>query len=256
MALDFTGSTRRLDCGSGASLDNLDIGTRLVWAYPTDVTATPPPHFMDKRGAGSTWRAFYMNTAVSAGQLAFQVARATAGLNARSAAGFVTVNEWQCLAAVYNVNGVDGDQRLYRGTLVSTLAEAPSYVTQSVGNGASGDDSAGTQTVGNVTGIDNFNLDGLIAVVGIWNRVLSLNELIAQQYRPRMTDGCVLLMHVGYHGTGTQVDYSGNGNHGTVTGATLADHVPLGPPFGWVSGWRGAFKRGTILRQMMAHEAA
>ena len=38
---------------------------------------------------------------------------------------------------------------------------------------------------------------------------------------------------------GTQPDWSGNGNSGAVTGATVADHVPLGPPFGFDPEWQG-----------------
>jgi hypothetical protein len=50
---------------------------------------------------------------------------------------------------------------------------------------------------------------------------------------PRPIAGCVGFWHLGANGVGTQPDWSGNANAGTVTGATVSDHVPLGPWFGY-----------------------
>ena len=36
---------------------------------------------------------------------------------------------------------------------------------------------------------------------------------------------------LGYNGTGTQPDWSGNANSCTVSGATLSNHAPIGAPF-------------------------
>jgi hypothetical protein len=80
--------------------------------------------------------------------------------------------------------------------------------------------------VGNNSG-DDKELGGRLAWLAIWNRQLSYNELLAQQYNPHVTQGCVLFCHYGLYNLGTQLDLSGAGNHGQVTGATVAGHVPL-----------------------------
>jgi len=69
-------------------------------------------------------------------------------------------------------------------------------------------------------------------------RRLTLGELQQLQFAPlgacNVTNTELLFE---YHGTGTQADYSGNGSNGTVTSATVADHVGLGPSFGFDPGW-------------------
>jgi len=66
-----------------------------------------------------------------------------------------------------------------------------------------------------------------------FDRALSLGEIRSLQFHPRVLSGCVLYSHYGFNGTGTQPDWSGKGNSGTVTGATVSNHVPLGSPFGF-----------------------
>ena len=100
---------------------------------------------------------------------------------------------------------------------------------RTVGSGTYGSDAAEDACIGNKAN-DGTPFIGRIAVTLLWNRALTLGELIDQQYNPHATSGCV-----GYwwlHGTGTQPDLSGNANTGTVTGCAVADHVPLRPPFG------------------------
>ena len=50
-------------------------------------------------------------------------------------------------------------------------------------------------------------------------------EIEAQRLYPQRTSGNVMFVLTGENGTSTQWDLSGNGNNGTVTGATPA----LGP---------------------------
>jgi hypothetical protein len=66
------------------------------------------------------------------------------------------------------------------------------------------------------------------AILALFNRVLLLPEIQAWQYRPRNLSGCVGFWRLGSNGTATQPDFSGNGNSGTVTGATVAEDPPLG----------------------------
>jgi hypothetical protein len=82
--------------------------------------------------------------------------------------------------------------------------------------------------IGRSQGANNVYFDGLINEVSIWENALSQEEI--QYYmncNPTGTEEGL----VGYwnfnEGTGDTVyDYSGNGNHGTIYGATYSDDVP------------------------------
>lgn len=61
--------------------------------------------------------------------------------------------------------------------------------------------------------------DSVIAMTAVFNRVLGIPEIVSLQFNPFSNKG-VLLTLPGDNNTGTQWDLSGNGNNGTVTGAT------------------------------------
>ncbi len=72
---------------------------------------------------------------------------------------------------------------------------------------------------------------GRVACVWAWPGVaLTLGQLQAIQHKTVPTvAGCEYFSH--WH-AGQAADWSGQGNNGTITGATQVDHVPLGPQFG------------------------
>lgn len=229
MGLTFAAATTdKVDVGSGATLDNLSPGTIITWCYPTDV-GTYNRRIAVKQG---TQPLAFLVADTAAGDLVLFYSRATTVLKVRTGTGVITVDNWQCLAATWDAAGVAADQKLYRGTLTTSLAEL-TYAEQGVGAGAH-DDAAAVLVLGNRAGLSTPFI-GRLAWVGIWNRALPLGELLDQQFHPHVTSGCVGFWHLGFAGTGTQPDWSGNGNAGTVTGATVGAHVPLGPVFGFDS---------------------
>lgn len=229
MALSFPNATDRVECGSNAVLDNLTKGTYAAWIYPNGITSDS--RIVQKGLAASGIRNMGIDGASGAGKLYVYAYRPTIVLMI-SSTGLVTDTTWQFVAGTFDSTLTDNDQHLYRGTLTSAVTEAATYSARTVGSGALGDNSATNQSIGNRAPAGAYPFLGVIAWVGIWNRQLSLGELQAQQFRPHVTSGCVLFMHLGYAGTGTQPDWSGNGNNGTVTGATVSAHVPLRPVFG------------------------
>lgn len=223
-ALTFSGSADKLNCGSGSSLDDLNTATVLVWVYPTSLD-TAPRRIAHKGLLGSGFRILSLGT--TAGEFRVAVERATVSLTADSTGAPVTTNAWQFLGGQWNTGGGDTDQKLFHGTLTTVVAEV-SYSSRTAGSGAPISNASADQIIGNQSNNGN-PFPGRIAWMGIWNRVLTLQEIRAQQFRPfcKSTDGCVLFVHLGWAGTGTQPDLSGNGNNCTVTGATVADHAPL-----------------------------
>ena len=140
----------------------------------------------------------------------------------------MTLNVWNFVAGCEDT-GVAG--HVYTGSLTVSAVER-AYGVSVLGTGTQFDDSSNSLVVGNKHAATfNQAFNGRIAFAGIWNRALSLGEIKDQQFYPHKTSGCVLFLHLGFTGTGTQPDWSGNANAGTVTGATVDAHVPLGNPF-------------------------
>lgn len=88
-----------------------------------------------------------------------------------------------------------------------------------------------TTTIGKRSSSNQALMNGDIAEAGIWNVALNADEIMA------LSKGvCPLLIRPanlkGYWRLGIgspEPDWSGNGNHMTVTGATVADHAPVQP---------------------------
>jgi len=219
MALAFVASTTdKVNCDSGASLDNVQVGTLIVWCYPTSITT-----FGTATNKGGTMRVRVKDT--NTGDVYFFYGRSVQGIDSRSTANALVANAWQCIACRWDFNGASSDQQIFVGSLTVAATEV-SYANQSVGSGTN-NNSADNLFVGNVSATGTASFPGRIAFAGLWNRYLTLGEIHAQQFRPHVTSGCVLFVELGYAGTSTQPDWSGNGNNGTVTGATVADHVPI-----------------------------
>lgn len=224
-SLSFSGSTDQVDFGSAALLDNINTGTYFVWLKNDAFAAFE--QLINKGNAAGTRHRLGFAGAGAPDNFRFLIQRATTPLEIISSDTPFVSNTWQCVAVTFDSGGGSTDQKLYVGSLTAPIAEVSSYSIQQAGSGAVGDDSGDSLLIGNTN--QNNVWTGQIAVVAIWNRVLTAAEIRAQQFRPfcKASDGCVLFTHLGWAGTGTQPDLSGNGNNGTVTGASLADHVPI-----------------------------
>lgn len=222
--------------GSGSALDNMNTATTLVWLYPTDVTLGDQAVMIKAEVVGFTaYRSVYIGNTGGLNGTVYADVKRTSDLLVRSAASTLSSNSWQVISVCWNTGGVNADQQIFVGNLTTPMAEV-TYSTQAVGSGTPGDDAAQSLAVGNASPTSPQSWSryaGRIALVMRWNRVLPLGELRQQQFRPHVTSGLKLFSVLGWNGTGTQADWSGctdTGcpNQGTVTGATVADHVPLG----------------------------
>jgi hypothetical protein len=242
MALLFSANSDLVNCGDASPLQNLNTCSIIGWVK---LTSTNPIGRVASKGlAGSGFR--YLSLASQAGNPVVQasVNRATTPLQVDGdLANFsVTFNAGDsvCVAGVWNTAGSATDGKVFAGNLTTPLHEPSAYRTQNLGTGATVSNIGQNQIIGNRSS-GSATLDAAISWVGIWNRVLSVEELIAQQWHPHVTSGCVGFWMLGYNGTGTQPDWSGNAGNGSVTGCAVATHVPLRAPFGGFAGWRGAY---------------
>lgn len=228
MSLVFgAATTDNVDFGTAGGIANLDPFTMLTWCYPTTLTDA---RRIWQKGLNTTLKR--LNIDGTAGEVRVLIARATTNTDYRTNSTPLTLNAWNFLAVTFrSAAGAGQVVNIYKGTLIAVAAEA-TYGTAIDGAGAVGDDSADEYTVANTDNTGGLSFQGRIAYTAYIAAELTLQQIIAQQFDPRNLPDTRLSCHLGYAGTGTQPDMSGNGNSGTVNGATVGDHVPIISPFG------------------------
>ena len=237
MALIFSGADAdKVNFGSGTTLDNVNTFTYLMWLYRTGTNTTDVATLVTK-GSFPDSRHELSVSDIDGTSMLVVVDRATTDA-AATASTAIDLNAWNFIGATFSAtNG----PKIFKGSLTSLLAEVAYSSGPTTGAGAVGDDSATNLEVGGRSGSTTGSMPARIAWVGIWNVEMTLAQMQTQQFRPHVTSGCVLFSHLGFNGTGTQPDWSGNGNSGTVIDATLGDHIPLMAPWGLITEWLGAF---------------
>ena len=154
--------------------------------------------------------------------------RGTTNLNAVSPTNAVVAGQLSCLAGQFDTAGAASAQKLFTGTLDRPITEISSYATQTAGSGTVGNDSAQSLVLAARHSADSVAFNGQIYAVGLWNTVLTLDQLRAWQndfYAP--LPRCVGLWRPGANGTGLVWDESGFNSHGTITGAIPTnDYLP------------------------------
>ena len=235
MALNFAATTDTVNFGSGTTLDNLDAFTYALWICPR-ATGLDVTLLTKGTGAGNSRRVFLMGPLNNNMQCRIDNSGGGAANDGVAIADNVQVqDEWMFVAATF-AGGTGIAPVLYKGTLTTAVASLSLSSSQNLASAASSN-AANDQLIGTHAAVPDLD----IAWVGIWNVALTPGQLLDQQFRPHKTSGCVLSAHLGHQGGTTVADWSGNGNTGTITTATVVPHVPLRPLFGGESGWRGAF---------------
>jgi hypothetical protein len=225
-SLNFTGTGgNNVNHGSDTSLDNLTNLTYLIWIKPN---ATGQAAGLIAKGVstgGGSRRSLELRN-ITANAIYGTVDLSTTDAAAESTANAYNANEWTFIGMTYNDTAKV--IKLYSGTLTSPVAEV-SYSSTVTGSGTTGSNASNNQFVAAYGSGTSGNPNAAISWAAIWNRVLTLDEIKQHQFRPfcNRADGCVLFTEYGWAGTGTQADFSGNGNNGTVTGATVTDHAPI-----------------------------
>lgn len=212
-----------VDVGSGASLDDLDPFTVLLWCMPT--TLTSGRALWSKMGTGNKFLRF----SDAAGNVQLFVTRAVTTSYITNTAPLGTTNQWALLAASFSSAQVAGQiVKIYKGAL-GVPAAAQTFGTATDGSGALTTDNTGNGRWSNMSSLA-VSFQGRIAMGAVFGAELSLADVQSWQQRPRVTVGAnaaKAFFRLGNEGVGTQQDYSGNANTGTVTGATQGD----GPGF-------------------------
>jgi hypothetical protein len=228
MSLDFTGSTSGVVYTPtlGDSIDDLTAFTYLMWIR-ADSSATSPQTYLMK-GTGGTGRKSLERLFGDVDDFEAIVMRGGTNASTKTTGVNKPINDWFFVALTYDET--DG-ARIFTGDLNTPVSEA-SYSSRTVGSGPTNSDATLPITVGNREDFGEPTL-GRIGTFQLVSKRLSLAEIQALQFTIQNTPETELLYNMGSSGIATQVDLSGNGYNGTITGLTQADAVPLPSPFGF-----------------------
>lgn len=215
-------SSDNIQHGSDASIDDLPAGANgfsvLMWIYRTS-NGNNQCLWSHRGGTGTRLN---IRNSGGEGELEFRINRdAPTPTSYQGTAGTIPLNTWTFVAATYQ-DSLGTEMDLYTGTLTTDATEV-TYDTTNNGAGAYITDASVNKQFGNL-GTSSLAFGGRIAVVQLFDERLTLTQILEQQYRPHNVSSLVLFSHYGCNGIGPQSDMSGNGNTGTITGATHVRH--------------------------------
>lgn len=229
MSLTFgAGGSNRVGVSANASHNTYTSLTVIGWFYPTNESVFN--RFWQKENAATGSRANLKRNDFAPTRVEANIFRS--GGSAVEETDDVVPNVWQCIAFTADEAASGQCIRIYRGTLTAGMAEVTYAGVSTDGSGTFGTVD-GTFWVGNRNATDR-GFGGNVANIAFFkNRVLTVGEMTDWQFRPRKLNAdCGFMLNLGWQGTSSVADLSGNANTATVTGATQSAHVPLGPAFG------------------------
>ena len=234
MARIFNGTTDIVNCGSPSALDNIVPFTYAAWIKPNSAGETNYGSIFRKETSGLR-KALYVTVN---GTLGIYIDRATTDCQRESATSTLAFDgTWQFVAVTYDESA---GAKLYKASLTSALAEVSYGTTNNNGAGSTISDIGHALGIGNNAATDR-TFNGALAHCSIYSVVLTLAEMNMIRYglMPRRSS---LKGWWPLYGTSSpEVDLSGGGSNGTVTGTTVGDHPPVASPFGFDMGWMGNY---------------
>lgn len=224
MSYLFSASGDLIDFGNPSGLTNKTAQTVAVWLYNTSGNAEEGRVFQKSANNRFEWR--NDTTRLVLIRNGTSQCRAEALLSNFSA---YAANKWLYVVAQFNFGGSTTDQKIFIGDLSTPAAEPSAYVSQTAGSGSVTSDSASNLLIGNNTSAGTLEFNGRIAIVQAWDALLTSRQIWAQQFGfvPVATQNLQLFSHLGLNNIAGCPDWSGNRQNGSVTGATVAAHVPL-----------------------------
>lgn len=222
MALTFAISgSDEVDFGGDSSIDDWDAFTFWAWLKPGSMAAD---RFIFSK---DTFSVKELKIISAGGAMAATVARDSGSASFETSTG-LTGSAWNFVALTYDET--DGP-RCFIGDLTTTPVEASYGDGPTTGSGSTSVDNAGTFKCPDDVGFGE-NFDGEIGRMGYINQRLTLGQVQTCWRNPLAFNHGILAIY-GIDGVSNVPDFSGNGNAGTAVSAVAADHVPLGPLFGF-----------------------
>lgn len=237
-ALNFSADTHRVQFGSPAASDSLTGFTKGGWVNVSTLSAGVSPYIIGKNDDPSFTAYLDFLIAGDNGRLHLSGGRATTEFNVQSASSEIAVNTWYFVAATGDrTSTTNTDFSLWKGTLTANVAEVSSYAVRQAGSGAANNtDSLNWQSGNTANNSTYYSFRGAIAYTFVANKRLSAGELQIIQWMPRCYKDASGngIVHLWVYNNSTNVtDLCGNASNGTITGAAVSAHVPLGNYLGF-----------------------
>jgi hypothetical protein len=218
---DFAGATSRIDWASPWTPSG--AMTLSMWLSADRVNTSQGLWAVEKTGGGFDGIYFWLNGAVGAGRLTFYIEGGTDGY--RSSANGVVPGDgtWHNYIVTWDgvVNPITG-VHIYKNN-----AEVASYAAAQ--NGATPNAFAGDWSLGGFKSVDNYNIDGRMAQVAVWNRVVTATERanLAAGYAPNLAAPSGLQFY--FKGNTADLSNEIGGADGTADGTTQLTGAGTGP---------------------------
>ena len=218
-ALDFIGGgTHQVTIGN---IGGQNTGTVLCLVNPDSLTSAQG--FWSPNVTGTRFA-----TQGTLGAIRIRLVTDSTTANATSTATPLTAGTWTWVACTWDIGN---SLNLYAGDAGGVMID----VTPVTLNNGAGNMSGGTLWQYGRQNSATESFDGRIAIGIIWTEVRTLAELNSVIYglKPGVYGGLINYIHFGFNGVGTQADWSGAGNNGTVANSPVeANHGPSPAPFG------------------------
>ena len=219
-------SSQRIDLANEANFDfeRTDTFSLCAWVYPT---ANAFGNVMAKRVQGGNnegWQFAIRNgtTNLKAELTLANDSSPSNQLLMRTTNEVVLLNAWNHLCFTYTGNSLPSGVTFYLNGTVTALSTIANTLSASILN------NVGAQIAANGgSGSPSNFLSGRVAEARVYNITLIANEVATIKIGRAYTRGLVAHLPL-WAAQSTEIDLSGNGNNGTVTGATAADHAPVG----------------------------
>jgi hypothetical protein len=191
MALDFTGGDSDVvNHGSDTSLDDLQTWTKIFWVSQ-DSWSGYRHLFQKNAGVSNQDKQIEVNGDSGNGSVRAVIRRSGPNDTLEVSSFFASLSTWYFVVITYDAAASSGQRiTLFRGTLTSTVSQTNQGGT---GTGTVVDASADLHVGNGYSG--SASIDGKVAFFGHWNKVLTIGEIKAQQFRPHVTSGCVVFSH-------------------------------------------------------------
>ena len=221
MSRSLDGVDDQINCGSGANIDNLAQGdlSGCIWMRIRTLSSTSTDtnyrsRLMQKRATSVASAGWLFNLRDSQA-LQFTSIEDIVGADAVyiSNTSAFSLNVWAHAAFVYTFSTKTA--KLYvNGVEVS-------YATQTVGDGTAFNDADNSLSIGRSNiGVETQVVDGDLAFAELFSRILTINEIRQLMSYPGSMGNSWKGFWPLWGTAFPEPDYSGNGNNGTVTGAT------------------------------------
>ena len=249
-------TTDKVNHGSAAAMDNLTTLTIWAWVYRT--TNGGAQIIASKSNVSTGW-VFLAEVQSGEGCIRFLIRRATTDSDFISNTLQIPLNTWTFVAATWD-DAATPKVKLYKGSLSSVVAEVSSYQVSTAGSGTPVADASQSFCVGNADG-GTLPFLGRIQRGALVSSILTLKQLREVQIATSLAACNVTNTQTLWEYNSTSdyaTDQSGNGNTGTLTGATTATVTPFPillavtnsnvyfSPYNWGSDGGGALAANNI----------